>query len=303
MARMAHEEERFSMSHSPLKRNFRGELIEVPLKQLRPGNWSRNRVVPDSALKQEMAVIRQHRMCEPLVIRKSGKGSFEIVTGEIRWHAAKRLGLRALPCHVSTMNEREARQLSLLETLKQVDLSPLEEADILAELLEDYGLRQSELASLTGRSKTQISRAIRISSLPLELKDKVRAGNGLLTRAQLIEAAEHPHLAGWIVTERPTLREIRLRLSQQTVEDHSPGGPVRNSKTSRSSSSSSCGVNYDEFEDGRGFRLKVHYDQGTCAPEQKEEIVHTLKIALFLLGELDLNHAVNNKRPTGSVAL
>ncbi|MBI2193721.1 MAG: ParB/RepB/Spo0J family partition protein [Planctomycetes bacterium] len=283
------------MSQATSKPRFHAELIEVPLKQLRPGNWFRNRFVSESAVSQEMAVIRQHRVCEPLVIRRAGKAGFEIVTGEVRWQAAKRLGLRAIPCQVSALNEREARQLSLLEALKQVDLSPLEEADILSELLEDYGLRQSELAALTGRSKTQISRAIRISSLPVELKDKIREGNGLLTRAQLIEAAEHPQFAEWILTDRPTLREIRLRLSQQMCEDRSRAAPARSLRVSRPPASVS-GVCYDEFEDGRGFRLKVHYDEATCGPEQRDEIIHTLKVALFLLGELDLNHAVNHKR-------
>jgi len=286
------------MASASPKGTIRGKMQEVSLKRIRPPKWSKRALLAEDALKIEIGAIRKGKTCDPLMVRPLGKKSFEIITGEIRWMAAKQAGLRAIPCEVHRIDDTEARKLGLLDTLKQTDISPLEEADILAELIQDFGLRQSELAAMTGRSKTQVSRTIRISSLPKELKEKVRQSETGLTRAQLIEAAEHPQLAEWIIEERPTLREIRLRLSRQSASEYPKSTVHRSPHSSRSSSSS--GVSYDEFEDGSGLRLKVHYDQKNCTFDQKEEIVHTLKVALFILGEMDLDNTITDRRNTHS---
>ena len=144
--------------------------------------------------------IRTHGVLQPLIVRESGNGFYQIVAGERRFRAAKLAGLTEVPVVVVSTDDLTTAQLALVENVQREDLNAAEEAFAYRELSEVWHMTQEEIAAKIGKSRSAVANAIRLTELPGELMELLRTGAISAGHARALLAVED--------------REAQLRLAE-----------------------------------------------------------------------------------------
>lgn len=198
-------------------------VVKVPLDRLKPNPDQPRKTFDPDTIRELATSIKENGVIQPLVVKKDG-GDYMIIAGERRFRAAKVAGLSTVPVIVREMTEQKIREVSLIENLQREDLNAIEEAEAIAELMENYNVTQEELSGRIGKSRSAISNSIRLLNLPDEIKETLKdgtltAGHG---RALLaiddpevqIEVAKKAIAEGWSVREIE--KEVRYVLRPET---------------------------------------------------------------------------------------
>lgn len=151
-------------------------FAELDLASLRPNPRQPRQVFDEDALAELVASIREVGLLQPVVARRLGPDSYELVMGERRWRAAQAAGLTNIPVIVRETAEGDLLRDALLENLQRADLNPLEEAAAYEQLLDDFGCTHEQLAARLGRSRPQISNTIRLLKLAPPVQRRLAAG-------------------------------------------------------------------------------------------------------------------------------
>lgn len=130
----------------------------------------------DEAAAELATSIKEFGLLQPVVVRKTGAGKYELVMGERRWRAARAVGLETIPAIVRATTDDAMLRDALLENLHRQQLNPLEEAAAYQQLLQEFGTTHEELASRIGRSRSQVSNTIRLLNLSVPVQRRVAAG-------------------------------------------------------------------------------------------------------------------------------
>ena len=120
--------------------------------------------------------IRIHGVIQPLTVRETSTGYYQIIAGERRWRAARLAGLSEVPVVIIEADDKKAMELALIENLQRQDLNPVEEALGYQSLIDEYGLTQEEAASRVGKSRPAVANSLRLLGLCSEVLDMVRTG-------------------------------------------------------------------------------------------------------------------------------
>ncbi|QCQ17503.1 ParB/RepB/Spo0J family partition protein [Microbacterium sp. RG1] len=154
--------------------------------------------------------VREFGVLQPVVVRDTGEGTYELIMGERRTRAAREAGLETIPAILRETADEDLLRDALLENLHRSQLNPLEEASAYQQLLEDFGITQEQLATRIGRSRPQISNTIRLLRLPVPVQQRVAAGVLSAGHARAILSVEDgesmQRLADKIVNEDLSVR-------------------------------------------------------------------------------------------------
>lgn len=155
----------------------RPRLVELRLAAVEPNpDQPRARIAPE-ALEALAASVRASGVLQPVVVRPAdSRGIHLLVAGERRWRAAALAGLEQIPAIVRPVDPRESVELALVENLVREDLSPIDIAQALACLVEDFGQSHTDLAERLGRSRPAISNLMRLLELPDGVQEMVADG-------------------------------------------------------------------------------------------------------------------------------
>ena len=165
--------------------------------------------------------IRQHGIIQPLTVRKLQSGYYQIIAGERRWRAARMAGLSQVPVVVIEADDRQARELAMIENLQREDLNPREEAEGYHTLMEQYGLTQEETSQRVGKSRSAVANALRLLNLCKEVRALVEEGKltGGHARALVPLTAEmQQKAAAVIVKDDLSVRQTELLVKKLTAE-------------------------------------------------------------------------------------
>jgi ParB family chromosome partitioning protein len=149
---------------------------ELPIELVLPNSRQPRTVFDEDALAELVFSIREIGLLQPVVVRRSGDGTYELVAGERRLRASREAGLTAIPAIIRDTDDDAMLRDALLENLHRADLNPLEEAAAYQQLLSDFGCTQEELARRIGRSRPQVSNTLRLLKLPPDVQRRVAAG-------------------------------------------------------------------------------------------------------------------------------
>ena len=209
-----------------------GELRTLPIQQIQPGKYQPRRHWNDEALDELAASIRAQGLIQPVVVRAIGKNQYELIAGERRWRAAQRAQLHELPVLVKDVPEVAVPAMALIENIQRQDLTPLEEADALKRLIDDFDLTHQQAADAVGRSRAAVSNLLRLTELPVSIKrlldeGKLEMGHArcLITLPEgmaeglALEASRH----GWSVREL----EEAARRAQTAPKGKAKSAPSR----------------------------------------------------------------------------
>lgn len=144
--------------------------------ELEPNRDQPRRSFNEQALAELADSISKHGVLQPLLVRPLVSGGYQIVAGERRWRAARMAGIDEVPAVVRDMSEEEVMEVALIENLQREDLSPLEEAEGYQSLMKTYGMTQDDVAKTVGKSRPAVTNALRLLSLPPEVKKLVESG-------------------------------------------------------------------------------------------------------------------------------
>lgn len=152
----------------------RAGAVEIELDRLSPNPHQPRQGIDESRLQELVASIREHGLIQPLVVTQTG-ADFQIIAGERRWRAARLAGLTHVPVIIKETTPQQMLELALVENVQRADLSPLEEAQAYAQLMEDFGLTQEAVAQRVGKSRAAVANTVRLLKLPDEVKEALAA--------------------------------------------------------------------------------------------------------------------------------
>jgi ParB family transcriptional regulator, chromosome partitioning protein len=157
-------------------------LLEVPVNAVGPNPRQPRTRFDDEAIASLAASIREVGILQPIVVRRSDDGRYEVIAGERRLRAAKAAGLATVPVVLRDSGDADLLREALIENIHREDLDPIEQAEAFKALLGDLGLKQEELAERVGVSRSHIANTIRLLGLPIEVQqlvaeDKISAGH------------------------------------------------------------------------------------------------------------------------------
>jgi ParB family transcriptional regulator, chromosome partitioning protein len=151
-------------------------FAEIPIAQITPNHWQPRQVFDEEAMSELVHSISEVGLLQPVVVRRTGPDTYELVMGERRWRASQQAGLDCVPAIVRETGDDAMLRDALLENLHRSQLNPLEEASAYAQLLEDFGCTHDDLAQRIGRSRPQISNTLRLLKLSPAVQRRVAAG-------------------------------------------------------------------------------------------------------------------------------
>jgi ParB family chromosome partitioning protein len=173
------------------------ELSALPVEALQPGRYQPRTGMNPEKLAELAASIRAHGVVQPVVVRRIGADRYEIIAGERRWRAAQQAGLREIPVIVRDVPDQAAIAIALIENIQREDLNPLEEAQALKRLIDEFDLTHQIAAEYVGRSRAAVSNLLRL----LELAPEAR---------KLLEAHKIDMGHARCLLTLPTLLQVRL---------------------------------------------------------------------------------------------
>jgi ParB family chromosome partitioning protein len=203
-------------------------FAELPLAAVTPNPRQPRQVFDEEAMAELVHSIREIGLLQPVVVRPTGEGSYELVMGERRWRATQEAGLATIPAIVRETGDDAMLRDALLENLHRAQLNPLEEAAAYQQLLDDFGCTHDELATRIGRSRPQISNTLRLLRLSPAVQRRVAAGvlsaGHARTLLAITDEGTQDRMASRVVAEGISVRGLEEIVA---VGDLDEGAPPR----------------------------------------------------------------------------
>jgi ParB family chromosome partitioning protein len=210
-------------------------LQEIAVSAIQPNPYQPRAQFDEESLGALADSIREVGVLQPVLVRPAGEG-FELIAGERRWRAARRVGLQTIPALVRETDDSAALEQALVENLQREGLNPLEEAGAYQQLIEDFGLTHEQIASRAGRSRAAVSNTLRLLALPPAIQRMVREGQLQMGHARALlgtpDRAFQEQLARQITKD-----DLSVRAVEEAVREHNdvaaPAAPSGGASTPR----------------------------------------------------------------------
>ena len=192
----------------------KGPAEMIKLTQIEPRRSQPRKTFDKENLELLADSISKFGVLQPIVVREdeTSPGNYEIIAGERRWRASKLAGLEEIPAVVIDGDELKATQVAIIENVQREDLNPVEEAMAYASLIDNFGLKQDEVAAQVGKNRSTIANMLRLLDLPDEVLEMLRDGMITTGHARAILGLEnkenmHP-LAVKALENNMSVREV-----------------------------------------------------------------------------------------------
>jgi ParB family transcriptional regulator, chromosome partitioning protein len=187
-----------------------GVPTTLPLSRLQAGKYQPRTRMDEGALQELAASIRAQGLMQPILVRGVGGDKFEIIAGERRFRAARIAGLSEVPVLVKDVSDQAAAAMALIENIQREDLNPLEEAQGIQRLLDDFNFTHEQAAEAVGRSRSAVSNLLRLLNLAAPVQTMLLAGDLDMGHARAllaVDAASQITLANQVVNKRMSVRD------------------------------------------------------------------------------------------------
>jgi ParB family chromosome partitioning protein len=165
--------------------DLRERVQRVALDRIQPCPFQPRKDFSPETLRELADSIKEQGIVQPLIVRER-QGHLELIAGERRWRAAQLLGLKEVPVILREADDRAVLELALIENLQRENLNPIEEAQGYAQLIEQFQLKQEEVATKVGKSRAVVANALRLLKLPTSIQTSIREGRLSVGHAKVI---------------------------------------------------------------------------------------------------------------------
>ncbi len=146
------------------------QLQTLPIEYMQRGKYQPRKDIDPERLQELADSIKAQGIIQPIVVRKIGSEKYEIIAGERRWRAAQLIGLQLVPVVIRVIDDRGAMAVALIENIQREDLNPLEEAEALRRLLDEFEMTHQQIADAVGKSRVTVTNLLRLMELQPEVK-------------------------------------------------------------------------------------------------------------------------------------
>ena len=196
-------------------------LAQIEVASLRPGKYQPRTRMDDASLAQLADSIRARGVIQPIVVRPVGEGQYEILAGERRWRAARLAGLDRVPAVVREVPDEAALGIGLIENIQREDLNPIEEANGLKRLIDEFKLTHDEVAQAIGRSRAGVTNLLRLLELAASVQSMVQEGRIDMGHARALLALAKSRQVE--LAERIAQQGLSVRETERLVQGASTG--------------------------------------------------------------------------------
>ena len=196
----------------------------LSVTKLQAGKYQPRTRMDEGALAELADSIRAQGIMQPILVRpiEATKGRYEIIAGERRFRAAQMAGLTEVPVLVREVTDEHAAAMALIDTIQREDLNPLEEAQGVKRLLDEFGLTHEQAATAIGRSRSATSNLLRLLNLATPLQTMLLAGDIDMGHARAllaVDSATQILLANQIIAKRLSVREAEKLVAERELVD------------------------------------------------------------------------------------
>ena len=217
---------------------------KLPVSDLQPGKYQPRTRMDEASLNELASSIAAQGLVQPIIVRPLGAGAatpYEIIAGERRWRASQMAGLKEVPVHVHHIADEAALAMALIENIQREDLNPLEEAQGLRRLIDEFQLTHQEAAEAVGRSRSAATNLLRLLELASPVQDLLmqsRLDMGHARALLALAGSEQIAVAQQVVLKSLSVREteemVRRRQSgKATPKAGGTGGNAENADVAR----------------------------------------------------------------------
>src|SRR5712671_6978841 len=206
--------------------------------------------------------IREKGVLEPLLVKPMPAGRWMIIAGERRWRAATAAGLQDVPCIEMDVDESGVAEIALIENMQRKDLTPWEEADGLRALCERFGYTHEDVARKVGKSRSTVTEALSIASIPKEIRDICRSSE-ITSKSLLLQ-----------IVRQPDDESMRAMAEQIASEGLTRDGARKARRAFVDPTGSSEPYIYRYEPAGREFRVEVKFKRSRVTPEELFEALN-----------------------------
>lgn len=153
--------------------SYEGKVWTVDIIKIKPGVYQPRQSFEKEKIEELAKSIKENGIIQPIVVRKTSNGVLEIIAGERRWRAAQVAGLHEVPVIIKNVGNKEALELAIIENIQRENLSPIEEAEAYSRLANEFTMTQQQVADKVGKERATVANAIRLLTLPTEIKDMI----------------------------------------------------------------------------------------------------------------------------------
>ncbi len=214
---------------------------QIPIELIVPNPFQPRKSFDPEKLADLASSIREKGILQPLLLRPTSDGRYQIIAGERRWRAAQQAGLHVVPAVLKEYDDQEMTEAAIIENIQRDDLNAVEEARAYATLSNQFGLTQDAISQAVGKSRTAIANSIRLLKLPEEVLDLIR--KGALNAGQARPLIAIPTIDEQIsMAESIIHRGLSAREVEQWVQDYLADQPKAVPSGSEVSSANSIGT-------------------------------------------------------------
>jgi len=199
--------------------------VDLLIDEIVPNRLQPRKNFNDGQLEELENSIREHGVIQPIIVQK-GQNSYELIIGERRWRASKKIGLKKIPAIVRETTDTESLELALIENLNRQDLNPIEEADGYARLAKDFKLTQEKISQRMGKSREAVANAMRLLKLPRQVKEDIIDGRLTMGHGRALLGLKNEKdieiLRKKIVSQSLNVRETEAQIKKTPREIEDP---------------------------------------------------------------------------------
>ncbi len=235
-------------------------LRQLPIESLRRGQFQPRVQMDQDALQELAESIKSQGIMQPILVRTTVTGDYEIVAGERRWRAAQMAGLDSVPVLVRDITDQTAMAMGLIENIQREDLNPMEQARGLQRLLDEFEMTHQQIAESIGRSRTAVTNILRLLSLHSKVGEMLQSGALDMGHARaLLALSEKKQLstAQTVVRKGLSVRDTE-RLVRQISKEQSGG---TKSKVGGSETDSDIRRLQDDLSQKLGAVVKISHQK------------------------------------------
>jgi ParB family chromosome partitioning protein len=196
-------------------------LRTLNVAQLQPGKYQPRSHMDDAALQALADSIKSQGIMQPILVREVGADKFEIIAGERRWRASQIAGLQQIPVLVRDIADESALAMALIENIQRENLNPLEEAQGIKRLIDEFAMTHEKAADAVGRSRVAVSNLLRLLSLTQAVQDMLMQNKLDMGHARALiglDAAQQILLANKIAQQNLSVREVENLVKSVNAE-------------------------------------------------------------------------------------
>lgn len=193
----------------------------IKIIEIEPNRNQPRRIFDEEALSELAESIKQYGLLQPIIVAKKD-GYYEIIAGERRWRACKKAGLLEIPTIIRDDDEKRNKEIALIENIQREDLNPIEKAMGIKSLMEDYGLKQQEVADILGKARSSIANTVRILNLDervvkLALEGKLTEGH-CKSLLSIPDKEKQYSMALYVIESGDSVREAEKKMNRNKTK-------------------------------------------------------------------------------------